>query len=72
MLALCAYCACLSPTLGTSPVSDDGNADDNGLAAGVGEATRIAAEMWYVPSLSLYYCRDFPFCSTSRNFRSLS
>lgn len=38
VLALCAYCACLSPTL---------SMDDSGAgAAGVGDATRIAAEMW--------------------------
>lgn len=40
VLALCAYCACLSPNLGTD--------DSGGGAAGVGDATRIAAEMWCV------------------------
>lgn len=44
VLALCAYCACLSPTLG----SDDAGSG----AAGVGDATRIAAEIWYVISHS--------------------
>lgn len=44
VLALCAYCACLSPTLGApSPAPDESSAS---AAAGIGDATRIAAEMW--------------------------
>src|SRR5258708_458626 len=40
VLALCSYCACLTP-------SDEGNSSPIAKAMGTGDASRIAADMWY-------------------------
>jgi hypothetical protein len=60
VLALCAYCACLSPSLGSD--------DSGGGAAGVGDATRIAAEMWYVFPILVQH----PYCCGLRTLRNTS
>lgn len=48
VLALCAYCACLSPELGSVGGSNDPSTPTGPSGAGVGDATKIAAEMWSV------------------------
>lgn len=46
VLALCSYCSCLSPSLGLGM-------EGANVSSAVGDATRIAADMWYEQARSM-------------------